>query len=155
MFYGKLTIVPWNIIKYNIFPESGLGPALYGTENALFYVNNLLLNFNVIVPLAFISLPALVITSYVDRKRLGGKPRPGSTSPYVTLAFRLAPVYIWFAIMTAQPHKEERFMFPIYPLLCFNAAVALYLMRGWLEAAYVKVTHSPYRVSFYASPTSD
>ena len=39
-------------------------------------------------------------------------------------------------------------MFPVYPLLCFNAAVALYLMRGWLEVAFVEVTNSPYRVSY-------
>ncbi|THH33402.1 hypothetical protein EUX98_g781 [Antrodiella citrinella] len=147
LFYGKLTIVPWNIIKYNIFPEAGRGPELYGSESAMFYVNNLILNFNVLVPLAFASLPALFITSIVDRKRLGDRPPPGSSSPYVLLAVRLAPIYLWFAIMSVQPHKEERFMYPIYPLLCFNAAVALYLTRGWLEVAYVKVTQSPYRAS--------
>ena len=43
-------------------------------------------------------------------------------------------------------------MFPAYPLLCFNAAVALYLMRGWLEVAFVKVTNSPYRVSYLSVP---
>ena len=62
------------------------------------------------------------------------------------LGLRLTPVYIWFAIMTAQAHKEERFMFPIYPLLCFNAAVSTYLIRGWLEVIFVKITKSPYRV---------
>ena len=39
-------------------------------------------------------------------------------------------------------------MFPAYPLLYFNAAVTLYLVRGWLEVAFIKVTNSPYRVSF-------
>jgi len=38
-------------------------------------------------------------------------------------------------------------MFPVYPLLCFNAAVTLYLIRGWLERAYIKVTASPYQAS--------
>jgi len=38
-------------------------------------------------------------------------------------------------------------MFPAYPLICFNAAVTLYLARGWLEVAYVKATASPYQVS--------
>lgn len=38
-------------------------------------------------------------------------------------------------------------MTPAYPLLCFNAAVCLYLMRGWIEVAYIKLTNSPYRVS--------
>ncbi|KAH8099315.1 asparagine-linked glycosylation 9 protein isoform a [Cristinia sonorae] len=147
LFYGKLTIVPWNIIKYNVFPDPGRGPDLYGSEPPSFYVNNLILNFNILVPLAFAAIPVLFITSIVDRKRLGDKPLPGTTSPFVLLAFRLAPVYVWFGIMTAQPHKEERFMFPIYPLICFNAAVTVYLMRGWLEAAYIKFTQSPYKAS--------
>lgn len=36
-------------------------------------------------------------------------------------------------------------MYPVYPLLCFNAATTLYLVRGWIEVAYIKATSSPYR----------
>lgn len=38
-------------------------------------------------------------------------------------------------------------MFPAYPLLCFNAAITLYLVRGWMEVAFIKVTKSPYQAS--------
>jgi alpha-1,2-mannosyltransferase len=38
-------------------------------------------------------------------------------------------------------------MFPAYPLICFNAAVALYLIRGWMEVAYISATKSSYRAS--------
>lgn len=37
----------------------------------------------------------------------------------------LAPMYIWFLIFFIQPHKEERFLFPVYPLICLCGAVAL------------------------------
>lgn len=37
----------------------------------------------------------------------------------------LAPMYIWILIFFSQPHKEERFLFPIYPLICLSGAVAL------------------------------
>ena len=57
------------------------------------------------------------------------------------------PLYVWLGILTLQAHKEERFMFPAYPLLCFNAAVALYLIRGWFEVAYIGFTKSPYKAS--------
>ena len=147
LFYGRLTIVPWNIIKYNVFPDTSRGPELYGTEPVHFYISNLLLNFNVLLPLALFSLPALAITYRVDRKRLGERSTfVDRSSPYTLMIIRLAPVYLWFAILTAQKHKEERFMFPIYPLICFNAAVTLYLARGWLETAFIAVTKSPYRV---------
>jgi alpha-1,2-mannosyltransferase len=146
--YGRFVIVPWNIIRYNIFGGSERGPDLYGTEPWYFYILNLALNFNVLVPLALIALPALAVTYRIDRKRLGFV-TPGSdqSSPFTLLTLRLAPFYIWFIVMSAQAHKEERFMFPAYPLLCFNAAVSLYLIRGWLEVAYIAKTKSPYRVS--------
>jgi alpha-1,2-mannosyltransferase len=120
---------------------------LYGTEPWYFYVFNLVLNFNIITPFALLSAPALLITYVVDYRRLGmASPGPDEGSPYTLLSIRLAPMYLWLWIFTAQPHKEERFMFPIYPLICFNAAVSLYLVRGWMETAYIKVTNSPYKV---------
>ncbi|KAG0707441.1 glycosyltransferase family 22 protein [Suillus ampliporus] len=146
--YGRWNIVPWNIVRYNIFGGSDRGPDLYGTSPWYFYILNLLLNFNVLVPLAFVSLPGLAVTYRIDRKRLGmTKPNPNQSSPFTLLALRLAPLYVWTAILTAQAHKEERFMFPAYPLVCFNAAVALYLIRGWMEVAYISATNSPYKAS--------
>ena len=89
-----------------------------------------------------------MVTYFVDKKRLGfGNPGPERSSPFTLLAMRLLPLYLWIGILTAQPHKEERFMFPAYPLICFNAAVTLYLARGWLEVGYIKATSSPYQVS--------
>jgi alpha-1,2-mannosyltransferase len=147
--YGKLAVVPWNIVHYNIFGGAERGPELYGTEPWDFYIRNLILNFNCIPFLALLSLPALVVSVFVDRKRLGlYTPGPNQSSPFTILALRLAPLYLWLGILTLQPHKEERFMFPAYPLLCFNAAVCVYLVRGWVEVAYIKYTKSPYQVSF-------
>ncbi|KAJ7170207.1 glycosyltransferase family 22 protein [Mycena filopes] len=146
--YGKLAIVPWNIVKYNVFGGAERGPDLYGTSPWNFYFLNLVLNFNVLAPIALLSLPALLVTYFVDRKRLGLiKPSIDQSSPFTVLAIRLAPFYLWTAILTSQAHKEERFMFPAYPLLCFNAAVTLYLMRGWLETIFISLTKSPYRAS--------
>jgi alpha-1,2-mannosyltransferase len=34
-------------------------------------------------------------------------------------------IYAWIWIFIVQPHKEERFMYVIYPLICYNAAHAL------------------------------
>ncbi|KIP10081.1 glycosyltransferase family 22 protein [Phlebiopsis gigantea 11061_1 CR5-6] len=147
LFYGKLAIVPWNIVKYNVFPDAQRGPGLYGTEPAEYYIHNLLLNLNIVVPFALASLPALYITHRLERRRMGDRAGPERSSPITLFALRLAPMYVWLAIMFAQPHKEERFMYPIYPLICFNGAVTIYLVRGWMEVAYVAITKSPYRAS--------
>lgn len=145
--YGRFTFPTLNIIFYNLFSSNG--PDLYGTEPASYYFLNLFLNFNFFTPLALLSLPALFVTYNFDFRRLGKtqlKPKEGETSPYTLLAVRLSPFYLWLAILTLQSHKEERFMYPAYPLLVFNAAVTVFLVKGWLETAFVKITKSPYRV---------
>jgi hypothetical protein len=34
-------------------------------------------------------------------------------------------MYLWLALMLSLPHKEERFLFVIYPLICLAGAIAL------------------------------
>jgi len=100
-FYGAAVLAPLNIVRYNVL--SG-GSELYGTEPWHFYVLNLLLNWNLVVPLALLGL------------LLGGRIMPAS--------LRLTLV-TWLAVFGAQPHKEERFLFPAYSLLCLSAAAGL------------------------------
>ena len=42
-------------------------------------------------------------------------------SPFWTLS----PMLVWFAIFFPQAHKEERFLFPVYPVICLSGAYAL------------------------------
>ena len=44
----------------------------------------------------------------------------------------VTPFYMWLVIFTAQPHKEERFMYPAYPFLALNAAIALHAMLAFI-----------------------
>lgn len=150
--YGKIALVPWNIFSYNVLGGGERGPDLYGSEPWSYYFLNLTLNFNIVAPLAVASLPALLVTHTMDYKRLGiSKHGADESSPYTILTFRLVAVYVWIGLLTAQSHKEERFMYPIYPLLCFNASVTVYLFRGWLETIYIKATASPYKVVVISS----
>jgi alpha-1,2-mannosyltransferase len=146
--YQKLAIVPLNIIKYNLFPTPGAGPELYGTEPWYFYILNALLNFNILFPLALISLPLLAITAVTHPKRFGDlRDRvPGSTHPAVSLAIRLVPLHLYLVVVSLQKHKEERFLFPAYGHVILNAAVSIYLLRAAGEQYFLKVTQSPYRV---------
>ncbi|KAK4213464.1 Alg9-like mannosyltransferase family-domain-containing protein [Rhypophila decipiens] len=121
-FYKKVEVAAYNIVKYNIFSSTG-GPELYGTEPWDFYFRNLALNFNIWFVLAILSLPIFLL------QKLFTKSTETFQSGLRTVVF-LTPFYMWLAIFTLQPHKEERFMYPAYPFLALNAALALHLVLG-------------------------
>jgi alpha-1,2-mannosyltransferase len=50
----------------------------------------------------------------------------------------LFSMYLWIAIFIVQPHKEERFMYVIYPLICYNAAHAILSSTNILNAIMLK-----------------
>ncbi|KAK4613682.1 Alpha-1,2-mannosyltransferase alg9 [Fulvia fulva] len=119
LFYRKFVLVPLNIVLYNVF--SSKGPELYGVEPWHFYLRNLFLNFHIWLLLALVSLPLLLVQHFSRAK--------GATrSSYLRGIVFLLPFYIWLGIFTLQPHKEERFMYPAYPALALNAAVASHII---------------------------
>jgi alpha-1,2-mannosyltransferase len=127
-FYHKTVVVPWNIVKYNVFSGSGRGPGIFGTEPIDFYIRNLLLNFNVWFILALVAGP-LVVLQYITGAQ--------SVSKFNMMRslFFVSPFYMWLAIFSAQPHKEERFMYPAYPFLGLNAALALHSILTYVGSS--------------------
>ncbi|XP_032777256.2 alpha-1,2-mannosyltransferase ALG9 isoform X1 [Daphnia magna] len=120
--YGRLVVAPLNIVLYNVF--SGHGPDLYGTSPWTFYFLNGFLNFNFIFPLALVALPAHLITRKL-------KPIKNQSFP-IWLA--LLPLYVWILIFFTQPHKEERFLYPIYPLFGLAGAITWTCAESCLRA---------------------
>ena len=118
-YYEKITIVPLNILIYNLFNSHG-GPSLYGTEPWNFYLKNGLLNFNIGIIFAFASIPLALLKS----KR--------------TPLFHLIHFYLWLTIFSLQPHKEERFLYVIYPLICFNASIGLFYASRLVDTKWWK-----------------
>jgi alpha-1,2-mannosyltransferase len=127
-FYQKLVCVPWNIVAYNVFSGSSKGPNIYGTEPWHFYLRNLVLNFGIWLPLALLTIP-LVTAQHLLKNRL----HKNSTWLLQTAAYA-SPFYLWLAIFTLQPHKEERFMYPAYPFLALNGALSLHALLALLGA---------------------
>ncbi|KAM0343444.1 hypothetical protein ACHAPU_008473 [Fusarium lateritium] len=119
-FYKKQVSVTWNIVKYNIF-SSNHGPELYGTEPWTFYFKNLALNFNLWFILALAALPLFIFQKIVSPSGQGFQ------TGLRTVIF-LSPFYMWLFIFSWQPHKEERFMYPVYPFLSLNASISLYMI---------------------------
>ncbi|CAO1600660.1 mannosyltransferase [Xanthoria calcicola] len=118
-FYHEVTVVPWNIVSYNVFSGSSRGPDIFGTESWDFYIRNLCLNFNIWFVLALFVGPILGVQFLLHRRSTTKQ------SPIRSLVF-VAPFYLWIAIFSAQGHKEERFMYPAYPFLALGAAIALH-----------------------------
>ena len=110
-FYKKLLLVPLNIITYNVFGGEGEGPEIFGVEPFIYYVHNLLLNFNATLLLA--SAGCFLSFGLRSKQR---------TKVIVTCTFPLA---IWLSVFASQEHKEERFLYPIYPLIVLSASVFL------------------------------
>ncbi|KAJ6120853.1 GPI mannosyltransferase [Penicillium sp. IBT 18751x] len=127
-FFNKIALVPWNIVAYNVFGGEDKGPEIFGIEPWTFYIRNLLLNFNFWFVLAMLSAPLLLIQALFR-----------STGTSFQALFRsitlVAPFYMWFAIFTMQPHKEERFMYPAYPFLALNAALAFHTVLSYLGSS--------------------
>jgi len=116
-FYGKPTLAVLNLIMYNVFPKENAGPDLFGVEDWKYYAFNLVLNVHA-ASLLLVLFPFLWIIDFVKDVW----PTRKSASER---AFFLTPLFVWLLVMFNQPHKEERFMAPIYPLICLTAAVSL------------------------------
>ncbi|KAG0020165.1 mannosyltransferase [Entomortierella chlamydospora] len=137
-YYKKFVVVPLNIVLYNVF-GGDVGPDIFGTEPWWFYILNGLLNFNILFLAALLSFPALLITYFTIPDVL---PNPtfslGIKDPLMWFTLKLSPFYVWFAIFTAQPHKEERFLFVVYPLICFNAVLTLFMGQKIVQRVFDK-----------------
>lgn len=116
-YYGKLVMAPINIVIYNVFTSHG--PNLYGTEPFSFYLINGFLNFNIVWLLALLTPIAIVISHFA----VPAKSKQTTLSlPYY---LSLAPFYLWLVVMMIQPHKEERFLFPVYPMISLAGAITV------------------------------
>lgn len=110
-FYGRPTLAAWNLVRYNVVGgESGR----YGTESPLFYLLNVFNSFNLALPLALGAPVAELVVSLVARRR-----------PRLVLPTVLLPLHLWLGAMSAIAHKEERFMYVVYPHICLGAALSL------------------------------
>ena len=79
------------------------------------------MNFNIWFLLAAAALPLFLL------QKILAPTGQGFQSGLRTVVF-VAPFYLWLAIFTVQPHKEERFMYPVYPFLALNASIALHII---------------------------
>lgn len=56
-------------------------------------------------------------------------------------------MYLWMLVFFTRPHKEERFLFPIYPLICLSGAVALSSLQKCYHFLFQRYRLEHYTVS--------
>lgn len=121
-FFGKFVFAPFNIVMYNVFPQNpNQGPDIYGKEPLSFYVKNGLLNFNLLFPMAFASVFFIVFEFFKLNKQTSSK----TLRVNVCFGFLSLGMYLWSMVFFTRPHKEERFLYPIYPLILILASFTL------------------------------
>ncbi|KAL2483523.1 Dol-P-Man:Man(6)GlcNAc(2)-PP-Dol alpha-1 [Forsythia ovata] len=108
VYYGKWTSSVLNLLIYNVL--GGGESHLYGIEGPLFYLRNGFNNFN----FCFILAMLFIVILPIAKKKYAPE-----------LLVIVSPIYIWLAFMSLQPHKEERFLYPIYPLICVAASAVI------------------------------
>ncbi|KAG0576973.1 hypothetical protein KC19_5G122400 [Ceratodon purpureus] len=128
-FYGRWTSSVVNLVIYNVF--SGEGSTLYGVEGPSFYILNAFNNFNFSFLFALMS-PSLLYIASRDYNSLPRKP----SREYTRLLVAISPLFIWLAFMSLQPHKEERFLYPVYPLICLAAAATIERLHDYLPESW-------------------
>ena len=117
--FGKIVVAPLNIFMYNVFPaDPSQGPDLYGREPLSFYILNCLLNFNCLCPLVLIGALLLFVAN---------------PSPNKQLRLICCGLFLWLLVFFTRPHKEERFLYPVYPFILIMASVALSCARFYLN----------------------
>nr|CAB3221238.1 alpha-1,2-mannosyltransferase ALG9-like [Phallusia mammillata] len=141
-YYAKTVFASINILLYNVF--STHGPDIYGVEPFSYYMINGFLNFNIVFILALLSFIVIPISEMIIKSKF-----KGYQPPTLLLVFTLSTLLIWFGIFFTRPHKEERFLFPVYPLICLAAALCIatvqklycviglrkYLTEQWMTVA--------------------
>ncbi|KAL7249678.1 hypothetical protein ACSBR1_011792 [Camellia fascicularis] len=118
-YYRRWTSSVLNLLLYNVL--GGGESHLYGTEGPLYYLRNGFNNFNFCFVLALLFLGILPIA----RKKYAPD-----------LLIVVSPIYIWLAFMSLQPHKEERFLYPIYPLICVAASAVIESIPDFFQDKY-------------------
>ncbi|KAJ1987261.1 mannosyltransferase [Coemansia spiralis] len=148
--YGRLVIAPWNQVSYNVLGHLGGSSQLYGTEPWYFYFKNGLINGNIVMLLALLSLP-MWLTHYIVLKTQVRDTR--LLTAHTLLLFRILPFFLVLLVFSLQPHKEERFLSLVYPHMCFNAAVVLSLLQPLFMWCLVLVTKARRQLGINATNT--
>jgi alpha-1,2-mannosyltransferase len=140
-YYEKIISPTWNIFVYNtgffaqLDNDNAAGmigrDELYGVEDASYYIKNLILNWNIASILGVFALPFVILRWFVKRNLFTNNSENSKNDDWEKKReiqmhiLVLLPMILWMGIVFPRPHKEERFLFPIYPMLALGTAIVI------------------------------
>lgn len=167
-YYGKLVCAPLNILLYNMLGKGG--PDLYGVAPMSYYFVNGFLNFNVVFVLALTAISLIDLQVFYEALVVALGLQPEAPTNWLRVArdtlkihfgkvhtrsqhLRMAslPLLVWILVFFTRPHKEERFLFPVYPLFSLCAAIALSLLPE-VASVYVGLLLVPFPLKRLTRP---
>jgi alpha-1,2-mannosyltransferase len=125
LYYGSWKASLVNFLEYNV--HGGGKSDLYGVEPATYYLRNGINQLQTVLPLALVfPLVALIVWAC-------GDPRLPSASRVGKMAVVVSPAFVWLCAISALPHKEERFLYVVYPLCMVAAACVVFHVKEIIE----------------------
>lgn len=112
-------------MEYNV---SGGGKSdLYGVEPAAYYLRNGLNQLQFVLPLALMfPLMGPLLSQF-----------PVVKNGVTRIVIAVSPAFVWFTAITLLPHKEERFLYVVYPLITLAAAIMLAYAKHVLTSVHL------------------
>jgi alpha-1,2-mannosyltransferase len=126
IFYKRVFFTPVHLVLYN----KGSGSEKYGVEPWNFFFKNLTLAFNIAFWLALICPIVIYLHSKIVKKSVG-------YIRHFRWVVYILPFQIWFWFFTVIKHKEERFLFVVYPTICLAAAITLELIAQIVDFLFL------------------
>ena len=129
--YRKFVVAILNIVIYNrVQMSDGSGGAdIYGTEPLSYYLINCILNVNVSFILTAL-FPVIMLSYFLYVKITGYDLEKNFFSSRLWL---LMPMLCFIIVFFSMSHKEERFLFPVYPVMSLIAALALEVVSRFMH----------------------
>ena len=123
--YGTWKASLVNFLEYNV--QGGGKSDLYGVEPVTYYIRNGINQLQTVLPLTLI-FPLVVLVVLVC-----GDVRLPSNNRVRTMALVVSPAFVWLGAISALPHKEERFLYVVYPLCMVAAACVVFHVKDIIE----------------------
>eukprot|EP00871_Galdieria_phlegrea_P002543 jgi/Galph1/328/GphlegSOOS_G5114.1 len=118
------------------FSFQGKGSELFGTEPWYYYILNGLVNFNVLFVIGVFVLPLLFVLFPLLKKRLV---LWDNRQQWLIALQYSSPLYLWLSVFICQPHKEERFLFPVFSLICVCGAICCEALERAFHSLFLQL----------------